>query len=148
MIAYFFVALSASVILAIMLFLMLRWRLRINSTGSNKIGISYVMPVIIVILFVSVIIVDTFPRILDTVFLFQNNVKTISVPGDKIDVKKHRYLIGDEIYITGFRDELIDPDLEYSISYLPNTKIVLKREEIVTLPEIDPSKLNDEETNE
>ncbi len=135
MIVYFIIALIVSLILVITLFIALRQRLQINWTGQNRKGIGYLLPVFIVFLFVMIILFDTFPRLLDSINLIQNNTKKRTISGNEIIVKNHRYIIDGKTYITGFKNDPIDSKSEYSISYLPNTKIIINSEITKTLTE-------------
>ncbi len=140
MTVYFLLSLIASILLAAGLFIWLIYRLRINRTGRNKKGYEFLLPILITILFFSVAAADTFPRLLDVLNIAQNNIKTIQVSGDQIDVNRNRYLIEGELYMSSFPKFKIAQDRMYQISYLPQTKIIVKQKVIETLPDInDPN---------
>lgn len=134
---YFLFSLLLSLILVAGLFLLLINRLQVNWTGRNKRGISFLLPVGIVILFFFTVGLDTYPRLLDTVNAIQKNFKTIEISGENINTQNNKYIIFDEIYLASPSEEAIVNDETYSLSYLPNTKIIIRQEKVETLPSVE-----------
>ncbi len=139
---FFLISLVISIILAICLFALLIYQLQINWTGQNKKGISYLLPVVSTVLFALFVALDTGPKLLDLVNLWQQNVKTLQLSGSEIKVQNNRYHVADTTYLTSFPGQEVKADESYSIVYLPNTKIIVKFEAVDTLPEGDETKQN------
>lgn len=137
---FFLISLIASLVLAVCLFALLIYQLQINWTGQNKRGISYLLPVVSAVLFALFVALDTGPKLLDLVNIWQQNVKSVQLSGSEIKVQKNRYYVAGETYLTSFPGEKVKADASYSIVYLPNTKIIVKFEAVDTLPEGDEGK--------
>lgn len=134
MTVYFLITFIISIALAVCLFLWLIYRLQKNWTGQNKKSLAFLLPIIIALLFFFVVSFDTYPRLLDMVNILQHNMKTVQVSGQNIKLRNNRYIIEDKTYLTGFSKPDIDAAAEYSITYLPNTNIIVKQEIVKTLP--------------
>lgn len=133
---YFLFSLGVSLILAISLFALLINRLQVNWTRQNKIGISFLLPVLITIVFIFVIYLDTQPKILDLINLIQGNTKTIEVQSEEIEVQGNNLIIDDQIYLVSPLSEKISDQKTYRFSYLPNSNIIVYQEYDTTLPQI------------
>lgn len=142
---YFLFLLIISLILVISLFLLLIKRLQMNWTGQNKRGLFYFLPVIIVILFSLVIGLDTYPRLQDTANFIQKNIKTIEVSGKEIITQNNKYIIADKVFLANPYEEEVLKDETYSLSYLPNTRIIIKQVKIEALPTAEQEPIQIEE---
>ncbi|NLJ71145.1 MAG: hypothetical protein GX328_06760 [Clostridiaceae bacterium] len=131
---FFLFSLGVSLILAIALFALLINRLQVNWTRQNKIGISFLLPVLITIIFIFVVYLDTQPKILDLINLIQGNTKTIEVQSEEIKVQGNNLIIDDQIYLLSPLSEKISDQKTYRFSYLPNSKIIVYQEYDATLP--------------
>ncbi|NLM19506.1 MAG: hypothetical protein GX217_05725 [Clostridiaceae bacterium] len=143
---YFLFSLGVSLMLAIALFALLINRLQINWTRQNKIGISFLLPVLITVIFIFVIYLDTQPKVLDLINLIQGNTKTIEVQSEEIEVQGNNLIIDDQIYLLSPLSENISDQKTYRFSYLPNSKIIVYQEYDTTLPKIQDVSL-DENSN-
>ncbi|MGB4609326.1 MAG: hypothetical protein WBH77_01745 [Saccharofermentanales bacterium] len=133
---YFLFSLGASLTLAIGLLALLINRLQVNWTRQNKVGISFLLPVLITIIFIFVIYLDTQPKVLDLINLFQGNTKTLEVQSEDIEVQGNNLIIDDQIYLLSPSSEKISDQKTYRFSYLPHTKIIVYQEYDDTLPKI------------
>lgn len=141
---YFIISLAVSIVLASSIFALLVNRLQVNWTRQNKIGISYLLPVFITVIFAFVIYLDTQPKVLDLVNLVQGNTKIIEVQGSEIIDRGNNLRIDDDVYLASpFIDEVSD-DQTYRLTYLPNSKIIVSQENVVTLPTLEEVPLRDQ----
>jgi len=133
---YFLFSLGVSLTLAIALLALLINRLQANWTRQNKVGISFLLPVLITIIFIFVIYLDTQPKVLDLINLIQGNTKTIEAQSEEIEVQGNNLIINDQIYLLSPLSEKIFEQKTYRFSYLPNSKIIVHQEYDTTLPKI------------
>lgn len=134
MTGFFLLTLIASVGITIALAIIVIHRLQVNWTSQNKRGISFLIPVVVVILLCFMITLDTFPRLLDTINIVQNNVKVLQINSANMVVRNNRIIVDDQVYILPMNHELIEENTNYSFTYLPNTKIIIQQEKVETLP--------------
>lgn len=134
MTVFFLLTLIASISIAIGLTIVVIHHLKVNLTRQNKRGISFLMPVVVVVILYFLITLDTFPRLLDTVNIFQNNVKLLEVNSADITLNKNRLITDDQTYLLSRQFESIEENTNYEFTYLPNTKIIIQQEKVETLP--------------
>ncbi|HHU53780.1 MAG TPA: hypothetical protein GXZ43_06895 [Clostridiaceae bacterium] len=136
MLLYFIFSLGVSLTLAIALLVLLINRLQVNWTRQNKVGISFLLPVLITIILIFVIYLDTQPKVLDLINLFQGNTRTVEAKSEEIKVQGNNLIIDDQTLLISPLSEKISDQKIYRFSYLPNSKIVVYQEYGDILPVI------------
>lgn len=134
---YFIFSLGVSIVLALALLALLITRLQVNWTGQNKIGIAFLLPVVITIIFVLVIYFDTQPKVVDLVNLIQGNTKTVEAKGTEIITRGNNLIIKNKVYLISPFYEKISDEWTYRFTYLPNSSIVVAEEHVATLSVIE-----------
>lgn len=95
---YFFINLCFHFLISIGLLLVLLHFVSINQKRKNRKGISYLLPVVITVVFLFQAVSVTAPRLIDTVFVMKENYQTISGKVESVGFLNHALFIDGEKY--------------------------------------------------
>jgi len=95
---YFFINLCFHFLISIGLLLALLRFVSNNQKRRNRRGISYLLPVVITVIFLFQAVSVTAPRLLDSVYVLKQNYETISGKVESVGYLNHALVIGGEKY--------------------------------------------------
>jgi len=95
---YFFINLCFHFLISIGLLLILLRFVSINQKRKNKKGISYLLPVVVTVVFLFQAVSVTAPRLMDSVYVMKENYQTISGKVESVGYLNHALVIDGEKY--------------------------------------------------
>ena len=95
---YFFINLCFHFLISIGLLLLLLRFVSNNQKRKNKKGISYLLPVVVTVVFLFQAVSVTAPRLVDSVFVMKTNYQTISGKVESVGYLNHALVIDGEKY--------------------------------------------------
>lgn len=116
---YFFINLGIHLLISsALLFIILRF-VSNNQKRRNRRGISYLLPVILTIIFLYQAVTVSAPRILDSVYVIKSNYETIIGRVEKVEYLNHALVIDGESYY--YNPFILKPQVgdRLQISYTP-----------------------------
>ncbi|NLA71479.1 MAG: hypothetical protein GX850_03485 [Clostridiaceae bacterium] len=125
MAAYFIAGLIASAALIFALFKLLLYLLRNNWNHSNKSRLSYLAPVVIVIIITFLSLTEFVPRAFDLVRLVDQRYSVMEIDLQTLQKGRSSLIINDQSYF--FAPGTFKPDSEgrYQIMFTPMTRFII-----------------------
>lgn len=128
---YFALTLLISLILSGTLLVGLIISLRINWARQNRRPISFLMPVLLMIIFMLITLYLTVPRLLDTVSLLDNNYMIEEIRIDEGDIGWSRLTDGPRVFFYNQQRFHFENDKTYRISYTPHSLYIVNMTEVI-----------------
>lgn len=128
--AYFLLGLIVSALLCIALFVWLCFSLHINWSRRNKIGLSYLLPVVVSILFIGGIVFEFRPRLQDTFHILSENTIKLTAEAGNYVLEEDQLICKEQTYILSPEMRGLDPSLSYRLTAAPATHIVLSMDAV------------------
>lgn len=127
---YFLAGLLCAGGLGVILLIWLCRALQTNWARQNRIGISYLLPIMLSILLVLVTIFEFKPRFLDFMGGFRDNLKTYTLEPEQLDIRGHSLYILGQRFVLNPEQQDIPSGHAYRVSVAPHSGLVIKIEEV------------------
>jgi len=116
---YFFINLCIHLLVSFCILLMILHFVAKNKHRRNKKGISFLLPVVLTLIFVFQVLRISAPRVLDTVYIIKNNFQTVSGQVESVGFLNHALVMDGETYY--YNPFIYKPEVGDSlkISYTP-----------------------------
>lgn len=140
--ACFLLSFIVSALLCVALFIWLCISLHVNWSRRNKIGFSYLLPVLLSVLFIGGIIFEFRPRLQDMFHIVSENIISLTLESGSYAVENDRLIYNENTYKLAPEHRNLDPAMSYRLTVAPLTHFVLTVEQVM---EVEDQAISDTE---
>lgn len=127
---YYIYSLILCLLLSFCLFVLLLYRIKINTDHKNRHAVSYFLPVVLTAAFLYFTVTITVPRTLDVPAVITGRLSVEETELESNQIGRNSVKTDAGVFYFGFGQDIPESKMAYKIEYTPRSKYIIRVEPI------------------